>query len=77
MNPELVSVLQVEPNGSLGNIEVDVKANAIFDVSKDVANVNANDADRDSNLKRVGVNVAGDLENVSLTKIDVIRLCLP
>ena len=65
VDPELVSVLQVEPDGAPGNKEIDVETNTVLEVSKDVADVDSNNTDGDSNFIRVGVDVAGDLAIVS------------
>jgi hypothetical protein len=61
VDPELISILQIQFNVTLGNKQIDAEANTILEVSENVTNIDSNNADTDTDLKSVGVNISGDL----------------
>jgi hypothetical protein len=61
MDPDLVTILEVNFNGAMGKEEVDIDANTILEVSEDVADVDTENAHANTNLQGVDVNVTSDL----------------
>lgn len=61
VNPNLVSILQIDSNFTLGNKQIDLEANAILEISKDITNIDSNNTDTDTNLIGVGVDISSDL----------------
>lgn len=61
VNPDLVSVLEVESDLALGSQKVDFETNAVFEVTKDVANINAGNRDAQTDFVCVRIDVTGDL----------------
>lgn len=61
VNPNLVAILQIDSNFTLGNKQIDLEADTVLEISKDVTNIDSNNADANSNLKGVGVDISCDL----------------
>lgn len=73
MDPDLIAVLEIQSDLACGRQEVDLETDAVLEVAKDVADVDADDGDSETDFKRVGINVAGNLRS---RKNRLVKMCL-
>lgn len=71
MDPELVAVLEVEPNLALGDQKVDFDTNTVLEVAINIAETDACHRDTQADLERVGVEVTRDLFRVKERNVSV------